>query len=61
MGTSVFRDIRGNMASGEIRIALGQRVERNSAERDQNNALEAWPEHGFLETLLEPDTNGKKW
>ena len=29
--------------------------------RDQNNALEAWHEHGLLGTQLGPNKNGKKW
>ena len=28
---------------------------------DQDNALEAWPEHGLLGTQLGPNRNGKKW
>jgi hypothetical protein len=30
-------------------------------ERDQDNALDAWPEHGLLGTQLGPNKNGKKW
>jgi Icc protein len=29
--------------------------------RDQDNALQAWPEHGLLGTQLGPNKNGKKW
>ncbi len=34
---------------------------RKRAERDQDNALEAWPEHGLLATQLGPNKNGRKW
>ncbi len=56
-----FKDVHGKLASDEIRIAVGQRTERKSEERDQDNALEAWPEHGLLGTQLGPNKNGKKW
>ena len=56
-----FEDECRNVASDEIRIAVGQRMERQSVERDQDNALEAWPEHGLLGTQLGPNKNGKKW
>jgi hypothetical protein len=36
-------------------------TERNSRQRDQDNALVAWPEHGLLGTQLGPNKNGKKW
>jgi Icc protein len=51
----------GKVASDEIRLAVGQRTERKREERDQDNALEAWPEHGLLGTQLGPNKNGKKW
>ena len=56
-----FKDAHGKIASDEIRLAVGQRTERKSEERDQDNALEAWPEHGLLGTQLGPNKNGKKW
>ena len=56
-----FKDAHGTVASDEIRLAVGQRTERRSEERDQDNALEAWPEHGLLGTQLGPNKNGKKW
>jgi Icc protein len=49
------------VATDEIRIEVGQRAERDPMERDQDNALEAWPEHGLLGTQLGPNKNGKKW
>ncbi len=59
--TVSFTDAHGTIASDEIRLAVGQRTERKSEERDQDNALEAWPEHGLLGTQLGPNKNGKKW
>jgi predicted phosphodiesterase len=56
-----FKDAHGEVASDEIRLAVGQRTERNFEGRDQDNALEAWPEHGLLGTQLGPNKNGKKW
>jgi predicted phosphodiesterase len=56
-----FKDAHGKVANDEIRLAVGQRTERKSEERDQDNALEAWPEHGLLGTQLGPNKNGKKW
>jgi Icc protein len=56
-----FKDADGGSASDEIRLAVGQRTERKSENRDQDNALEAWPEHGLLGTQLGPNKNGKKW
>jgi Icc protein len=56
-----FKDVHGNVANDEIRLAVGQRTERKSQERDQDNVLEAWPEHGLLGTQLGPNKNGKKW
>ncbi len=56
-----FKDAHGNSASDEIRLAVGEQTERKSEERDQDNALEAWPEHGLLGTQLGPNKNGKKW
>jgi Icc protein len=56
-----IEDARARVASDEIRITIGQRAERDYMERDQNNALEAWPEHGLLGSQLGPNKNGKKW
>jgi Icc protein len=56
-----FKDANGRIATDKIRLAVGQRTERKSEERDQDNALEAWPEHGLLGTQLGPNKNGKKW
>ncbi len=56
-----IEDARARVASDEIRITIGQRAEREYMQRDQNNALEAWPEHGLLGSQLGPNNNGKKW
>jgi predicted phosphodiesterase len=56
-----FQDAHGKIASDEIRLAVGQGTERIFEVRDQDNALEAWPEHGLLGTQLGPNKNGKKW
>jgi predicted phosphodiesterase len=56
-----FKDAHGEVANDEIRLAVGQRTERKSEGLDQDNALEAWPEHGLLGTQLGPNKNGKKW
>ena len=57
----LFKDAHGEVASDEIRLAIGQRTERKPELRDQDNALEAWPERGLLGTQLGPNKNGKKW
>jgi Icc protein len=56
-----FKDAHGEVASDEIRLAVGHLTERKSEERDQDNALEAWPAHGLLGTQLGSNKNGKKW
>jgi 3',5'-cyclic-AMP phosphodiesterase len=54
-------DERGFAATDEIRLVIGDLAEKQRTERDQDNALEAWPEHGLLGTQLGPNKNGKKW
>jgi len=54
-------DARGKIATDEIRVVRGDRTIRERMERDQDNALEAWPERGLLGTQLGPNKNGKKW
>ena len=55
-------DAEGNTAVDEIRVLIGSnRPSRERAERDQDNVLEAWPEHGLLGTQLGPNKNGRKW
>jgi 3',5'-cyclic-AMP phosphodiesterase len=56
-----FEDIRGKVATDEIRVLSGDFAQRERVERDQDNALEAWPEHGLFGTQLGPNKNGKKW
>jgi len=55
------QDSSGKVSSDEIRVAVGPRSERKSEKRDQDNVLDAWPEHGLLGTQLGPNRNGKKW
>ena len=52
--------IPGNDAHREGQAGLN-RPARNRAERDQGNALDAWPEHGLLGAQLGPNKNGRKW
>ena len=54
-------DIRGKIGTDEIRVVSGDLAKRERLERDRDNALEAWPEHGLLGTQLGPNKNGKKW
>ena len=55
-------DTEGRTATDEIKVLIGtDRTVRERAERDQDNALEAWPEHGLLGTQLGPNKNGRKW
>jgi Icc protein len=57
------RDADGRIATDSIRVVLGSSayttVER--ADRDQENAIGAWPERGLLGTQLGPNKNGRKW
>jgi 3',5'-cyclic-AMP phosphodiesterase len=54
-------DSHGKVATDEIRVVSGDPAKRERVERDQDNTLEAWPEHGLLGTQLGPNKNGKKW
>ena len=54
-------DIHGKIATDEIHVVSRDLAKRERLERDQDNALEAWPEHGLLGTQLGPNKNGKKW
>jgi Icc protein len=51
----------GKIATDAIRLVIGDYAKQARMERDQDNALEAWPEHGLLGTRLGPNKNGKKW
>ena len=58
----VAADLHGETAVDEIRVLVGSdRPSRERVERDQDNSLEAWPEHGLLGTQLGPNKNGRKW
>jgi hypothetical protein len=55
-------DIDGHTADDRIRMVLGA-SSCNSPKRvarDQDNAIDAWPERGLLGTRLGPDKNGRK-
>ena len=55
-------DVDGKITTDEIRTLVGEERRSNQrAKRDQDNALEAWPEHGLLGTQLGPNKNGRKW
>jgi Icc protein len=57
------QDIDGREAEDSISVRVGAMpdslMERH--ERDRDNALSAWPEHGLLATQLGPNKNGRKW
>ena len=58
----IAMDADGQSATDEILVLIGTDMpHRRRAERDQDNALEAWPEHGLLGTQLGPNKNGRKW
>jgi MFS family permease len=42
-------------------LLLWTAIPETLPERDQGNALGAWPEHGLLGKQLGPNKNGKKW
>lgn len=56
-------DADGRAAEDAIRVPVGAAVmlPRKRFDRDQDNALAAWPEHGLLGTQLGPNKNGRKW
>ncbi len=54
-------DSHGKVATDEIRVVSGDPAKRERVERDQDNTLAAWPEHGLLGTQLGPNKSGKKW
>lgn len=52
----------GAEVTDRIRVRVGRATNKTErAERDQDNALGAWPEHGLLGTQLGPNKNGRKW
>ena len=56
-------DIEGRAAEDTIRLYIGEKPLHAIArsEKDQDNAMDAWPEHGLLATQLGPNKNGRKW
>ena len=60
---AIASDIAGRRASDEIRAVIaspGAYGLPKRAERDQDNAIGAWPERGLLGTQLGPNKNGRK-
>jgi hypothetical protein len=49
------------LSKREIRFATGPLPQRKFEQRDLDNVLAAWPEHGLLGTQFGPNKNGKKW
>jgi 3',5'-cyclic-AMP phosphodiesterase len=56
-------DQNGKTAEDNIRLVLGVSAYKiaERSERDQDNAVGAWPERGLLGTQLGPNKNGRKW
>jgi Icc protein len=56
-------DLNGKTAEDSIRLVLGASAYKiaERSERDQDNAVAAWPERGLLGTQLGPNKNGRKW
>ena len=56
-------DEAGGEAKDMISVVVGGAAFKPSPrqERDQDNAVEAWPERGLLGTQLGPNKNGRKW
>ena len=50
-------DAMGRRSADSVRLS-GAQI-RSRFERDQDNAVDAWPEHGILGTQLGPNKNGK--
>ena len=58
------RDSEGRTAKDSIQLLLGSASNHTlpeRLERDQDNYIQGWPEHGILGTQLGPNKNGKKW
>ena len=54
-------DAAGTTLRNSIRLALGPQPLPVFREKDQDNAIGAWPERGLLGTQLGPNKNGRKW
>ena len=56
-------DGTGQTAEDSIRVLIGNAapLDRKRFDRDQDNAISAWVEHGLLGTQLGPNKNGRKW
>ena len=58
-----MEDADEDTAEDIIRCVFGESVYQTARreDRDQDNAVDAWPERGLLGTRLGPNTNGRKW
>jgi hypothetical protein len=56
-------DQDGKTAQDDIRLVLGASSYKppQRSERDQDNAVGAWPDRGMMGTQLGPNKNGRKW
>ena len=56
-------DVAGQTAEDSICVLIGNSAaqDRERFDRDQDNAIPAWIEHGLLGTQLGPNKNGRKW
>jgi Icc protein len=56
-------DDTGQVAQDEIRFVYGRSAYQapQRKERDQDNAVDAWPERGLLGTQLGPNKSGREW
>jgi 3',5'-cyclic-AMP phosphodiesterase len=56
-------DREGQASEDRIHLYIGKRpsLAFMRSEKDQDNAVGAWPEHGLLGTQLGPNKNGRKW
>jgi len=61
--TVAITDQDGKTAEDSLRMVLGASAYklRERSERDQDNAVAAWPERGLMGTQLGPNKNGRKW
>jgi hypothetical protein len=61
--TVTVTDKNGDRAEDGIRLILDGSAYNSPkrSERDQDNAVAAWPERGLLGTQLGPNKNGRKW
>jgi Icc protein len=49
------------VATDEVRVVIGERTGLERLPREQDKALNAWPDHELLGTQRGLNENGKKW